>query len=246
MNLSLPHKLYLKLDSQISLFNKFYDQLLKSEAIKLSPVGELSYNLLSSQDSLELKTFLASCSEGTLLEFGCGLSPVAQILKNQNNSNLVVTGLDFSSRVINENQKNFPQHLFFQYHQHFLPTDQFDYLVLTDSLYQGSRKKPFRFVLEELLKNCRRKAIIIQNHREANLAHLYPEGIPQKDSTEFFKNHVKSWMEFLQCSEVAAERQKFKLLWDTISNEMNHHWNQLETQKLKRIITLYENKNSQS
>jgi SAM-dependent methyltransferase len=248
---SLTHKLFLKIDSQIPLFNKFYDQLLKSEAIKdapasLSETGELSYNLLSTQDHEELKSFLLTCEKGTLLEFGCGLSPVSQILQNEGINKIDVLGLDFSDRVIERNKELFSEHLFLQAHQHFLPSEEFDYLVLTDALYQGSRRKPFLSVINELFSKCRRKAIVIQNHRVDNLPELYPAGIPQKDSTDSFYQHVKSWMDFLQTTKVQSEREKFKLLWDTISNEMGHHWNLLEQQKLKRIITLYENPNSSS
>lgn len=250
MKLSLLHRLYLKIDSQIPLFNKFYSQLLESEAIRNAPAsiqesGDLSYNLLSQCDYQELTHFLKTCEAGNLLEFGCGLSPVSQLLKKQNKKDVSVLGLDFSDRVISHNKNQFPEHEFFQFHQHFDPPGEYDYLVLTDALYLGSRKDPFKEVLNRLLKNCRRKAILIQNHQQANISSLYPLGIPQKDSTESFRYHVLSWLEFLQSPEVELEKKKFKLLWDTITKEMNHHLAQLENQneehKLKRIITLYEN-----
>ncbi|MCR9204251.1 MAG: class I SAM-dependent methyltransferase, partial [Halobacteriovoraceae bacterium] len=192
MNLSLLHRLYLKIDSQIPPFNNFYNQYLESEAIKNAPAsyketGELSYNLLSQNDHQELTNFLKCCEEGDLLEFGCGLSPVSQIFKKEGKKGVSVLGLDFSDRAISHNKAQFPEHKFFQFHQHFDPQIDYDYLVLTDALYQGSRKISFKDTLNRLLKRCRKKAIIIQNHQESHYSRLYPEGIPQKDSTESFR-----------------------------------------------------------
>lgn len=239
------------MDPQIKVFDKFYDELLSSEAILQAPgiqkvTGSPSYNLMSEEDTQSLQDFLNSCQGQSLLEFGCGLSPCSQLKKNLMGKNPQIIGLDFSSRAIQENLKTYPKEKFTTYHQHIMPTFQYDHLVLTDALYQGSRKRSFTETLTRLLKNCEKSALIIQIHQEENPHELYPSGNTQKDSTESFKIHVKTWMEFIQREEVQREKQKFKLLWDTIAREMNHHWNLLEQNKLKRITTLYELQNSDS
>ena len=239
------HKILLSLDPNISLFNKFYSQLLLSKEILNSPSCERkylgkSYNLMTQRDEDILHCFIKECHSGSLLEFGCGLSPCSLLLDQSSESHLSLTGIDFSSFAIQINRKKFPQYKFIQHHQKISLKTNFDFIVITDALYKNSRKFNFTKSLKGLLKRCNKRAIVIQNHALREVKEIQKLSSQTVDTTEAFYHYVQDWLNFLETAGVKDERKNFCLLWDTIRKEMTYHSKQLENQNIKRMITFYE------
>lgn len=244
-SLSLYQRIYLKMDSRIIVFDKFYRQLLESKALLKSPGffsegNTLSYNLMGPSEGELLSKYLDK-KKGLLLEWGCGLSPCSYLVKD--NLELTLLGLDFSKVAIETLKVLYPKNSYLQYHQHIAPSFRYDHLVVTDSLYRASRRGSFKKALSQLLKNCEKTTLIIQNLKVDEEFPDFPAWNKSlTDCTNGFEEHVDSWIDFLQTEDVRQEREKLPLLWDTIAKEMKHHKDQCKNKTISRTAALYERK----
>ncbi len=218
-----------------SAFDKFYSELLQSPEYslfleKLKGDRTLSYNLLSQKELLIFKEWLGQ-RHGTLLDYGCGLGLSAALCPRD----LTVYGQDFSSVAIQYNQKNFPNHFWSlkPYTKKKNHLNSFDHLVCMDSLYMLNQDK--KTALTNLFRPIKRSAIIFQNLNEdlPQIKGWHEEII---DVTECFHQYLDLAEQMLSLAPINQERQKFSVLWDTISKEIFKH----RQQNMKRKVVRYE------
>lgn len=243
---------FIKSDPKANAFNSFYRELAQSETFyKISNEHQghphPCYNLCDEDSYIFLSSWLKdlkkSGEDQSFLEWGCGHAPLLSLGDFKSGS---YTGIDFSQVALSYAKKKFPNQNFILHHQNFkLPLKQkFKRVLAIDSLYgnqtrndshkrpknlQSSRealKKPFsralNLVEEELL--------IYQNifgPVTDNIENLLPQfqgwSVSYENKTLDFHSLVASWHQALQRPEVVEDREKYPLLWGTISQEMNQH-----------------------
>jgi len=232
--------LFLKWDPMVSAFDQFYEELFQSESYSQLQMElglkTISYNLINSHEENLLENWLRQ-QNGTLLDYGCGLSLPSQLLQPWGPLPVKIEGLDFSQKAISYCLKNFPEHSYRQEHLSLHLRKKYHCVFIGDSLYH--HKRPQR-ALKSLLKNATKSLFLTQLSRSPET--FYLRGAPDPiilDVSEKFRESLEVRSLFLESSIVKAEGEIFPTLWDTIRREIAIHLEKIQRKEVRRYVVTY-------
>ncbi|MCF8059585.1 MAG: class I SAM-dependent methyltransferase [Bacteriovoracaceae bacterium] len=241
----LLSKFFISQDPKAKAFNSFYRELLQSDvyeklAFKIQGHPTKAYNLLTKENYSFLKEWLKSEEIQSILDYGCGLGPTSDLIEGR--PDILLTGCDFSKAAIAHNQLKYPNHCFLTFHHNLKLHHHCDSVVCLDSLYHGfDQGRSVEDNLLKLLNPVTKRIILIQNFSNATPPILSARWkVNIMDITSSFCQLVEDWNQELLSTEVQEDREKYPLLWGTITREFRHHQTSLEKGFVKRFVATYE------
>ena len=226
---------FLRTDIQARAFDSFYLELIQSSYPRFSKEIQNHdvpcYNLLSPNERIEIIKYLGLL-EGSLLDYGCGLSFIGSLLCE--NQNIKMRGVDFSNEALKYNREHYSNHEFIAAHLNLTPkTTDVSHILINDSFYHF--QNPL-IPLQKLLKSKPLSVYWVHNFKH-KIESLNIRGyeVEAHDFTEDFKKLVNSWLRVIQSEHVQEERKIYPLIWDTLENEMKAHEQALLKDEIYRI-----------
>jgi len=226
-------KKILEADIQAQAFDSFYQQLLSSSYPRYSSAIQghqlPCYNLLSYEELNFLRDYLKTL-EGDLLDYGCGLSFLAPLLKPHQK----MKGIDFSKFALRYNRQYFSAYEFEAFHLNMTPKlGDSTHMLINDAFYHFP--KPL-VKIRSLLSQKPSSLYWVHNFKDP-IEELSINGyeIKSHNFTPQFEKLVKSWSNILSSTTVQEERKIYPLIWDTLEKEMSAHKKALEQGKLHRF-----------
>jgi len=229
-------KLLLAVDPRIEAFNQFYSDFLTSPLnsfySKLHATKTISYNLMGREEYQWLQAHVFKL-QGSVIEFGCGLSPVAEKIRtNAQVSDFI--GIDFSLNAIELMRHQYPELQWVHAHLNYLKPKSFDHGICVDASYN-------QVGILKLVKKCRKSFLISKIHEPTKS--LGPiKGFTKKewDFTADYKELIMEWIEFLESYPRDDKAKTTSYSWIVIEREMKRHYAQISKKLTNRTVTLYE------
>jgi len=226
---------FLRTDIQARAFDSFYIELIQSSYPRFS--NEIQnhdvpcYNLLSPNERVEIIKYLGQI-EGTLLDYGCGLSFIGALLCDHKKINM--RGIDFSSEALKYNREHYSDHEFIAAHLNLTPNlNGVSHILINDSFYHFQNPM---IPLQKLLKSKPSSIYWVHNFKH-KIESLNIKGykVEAHDFTQEFKELVNSWLRIIRSEHVQEERKIYPLIWDTLEKEMKAHEQALLKDEIYRI-----------
>ena len=234
LNLKFLHRAFLKLDPRVEAFNHFYSDFISSNLSLFSKTYHQtdfpSYNLMGRREYEWVRDF-ASRAHGQIVEFGCGLSPIADCFVDiKPDSNYL--GIDFSQSALNEMRRVFPQHSWVLAHLNIFKADQVDFGFCLDASYTQAQ-------VTRMVKSCNISCLFARIQKPgSSLQQIKGYTRSEMDFTEDYRLLIIDWLEFLETLSTPSKENS--IAYTAIKKEMTRHNDELEKNNTKRIVTIYE------
>ena len=234
--MQLLQNILLRMEPLVSAFDQFYNDFENSPFAQFykeyHQVTRPSYNLMGKKELKWINKYVSTL-EGSLLELGCGLSPVAEAITTNSKISHHL-GIDFSSYAIERMKEDFPQSHWRQSHFTFLKVPKLNHALCLDASYDLKR-------IASLVNHSSESFLLSRIHSPAH--EMKPIiGYTQRhwDFTADYHELIISWVNFLEAFNSENSTDQLSFSWTTLNREMKRHYNQLEQQQTIRTVTLYE------
>jgi hypothetical protein len=232
-------KILLSLDPQIPAFDNFYTDFLTSPLSRfyqdLHSTTAVSYNLMGQQEYRWIQEYVSQL-QGSLIEFGCGLSPIAD-KAGANPAIVHFTGIDFSLKAIEFMRHQYPESYWVHGHLNFINPQSFDHGLCLDASYSSNG-------IMNLVAKSKKSFLVTRIHEPGKT--LRPiNGYTKKewDFTADYRKLIIKWITFLESYSLEKQDSCYSYSWEVIENEMKRHYQQMNKNLTKRTITSYEKNN---